>query len=401
MMTRNLTISSRRFAATALACVAAVALAACSSPGNSSGGSGGSYNIQAMMDLTGALAQPGIIVDAGAKAYVKVINSSGGVNGKQLSLTVTDTQSTDDGNIAAWRKAAGTNPMAIIDSGDSSFDAILPLIRQESSIPFLTVGADDTALYPTPVSNVFMAQASATQQATALVNEAKRQLGESLQGKTIGFVGLSASYIDQMLSAVTKELSAAGAKVVQQRYTLGATSISSQAAEIASAHPVAVFYVGTSADAVSGIKALIDAGLSSTPIISYSSSSTQQDFTSLGNPDYSALRTTVQPDSGTALLKAAKAEGYGSQATTTDFALGWIEMAVVTQGLKECGQNCGSSSQLLTAIDKIGSFTVQDDPAFGPVDISKTRHAILTQGQFFKLSGSEVVTDGSAVSLGN
>jgi branched-chain amino acid transport system substrate-binding protein len=403
-------VRARRAGVAALG-VTVLALAACSSSGSSGSSSPssssstpathGTYNIQALMDLTGPLGPPGVVVAAGAKAYVKMINDAGGVNGKQLVLTITDTQSTDQGNIAALQKAIGTNPMAVINSGDSSFPAILPILKQDSSLPFLTVGAVDNALYPTPVPNIFMTQASATQQATALVNEAKLKLGGSLQGKKIGFLGLSAAYIDQMLSAVQSEASAAGATVDSQRYALGTTSFSAQAEKIASGHPDAVFFVGTSADAVPGIKALVDSGMSNIPVISYSSSSTAADFTTINDPNFYALRTTTQPAAGTAIMNAANSLGFGSQASTNDFGLGWTEVAVVVQGLKVCGASCSTSAQLLAAIDKIGSFTVPDGALFGPVVISSTRHAVLSSGQFYKLANGSVVTDGSPVSLGN
>jgi hypothetical protein len=70
-----------------------------------------------------------------------------------------------------------------INSGDSSFDALLPILKQDSSLPFLTVCAVDSALYPTPVPNVFMTQASATQQASALVNEARRNWADRCRGR--------------------------------------------------------------------------------------------------------------------------------------------------------------------------------------------------------------------------
>ena len=48
---------------------------------------------------------PGIVVNAGAKAYFQTVNNAGGVNGKKIVLTVTDNQGTDSGSIAALQKA--------------------------------------------------------------------------------------------------------------------------------------------------------------------------------------------------------------------------------------------------------------------------------------------------------
>jgi ABC-type branched-subunit amino acid transport system substrate-binding protein len=204
-----------------------------------------------------------------------------------------------------------------------------------------------------------------------------------------------------MQSTAKQELTAAGATLSVQRFTADTTSFTALASLIAAGHPDAVFFAGDSVDAVAGVKAIVASGLSNVPVISFSPSSTAADFTAINDPDYYALRTTVQPASGTAILKAAQSLGYGSQASTNDFGLGWTEMAIVAQGLKLCGASCSTSAQLLAAINKIGTFNVPDDAIFGPVVVSATRHAVLSAAQFYKLAGSAVVTDGAPVSLGS
>jgi branched-chain amino acid transport system substrate-binding protein len=399
---------------TALLAVGALTLIGCSSSSKSNSGSGGgasgsggggsssggSYTIDVLTDLTGIFAQPGATVNAGIQAYAKQINNAGGVNGKTIKLVVTDTQSTDAASVAGLQKAIASKPVAMLQDGNSSFSAMLPLLKQASDIPFFTAGATDSALYPTPVANVFMAQASATQQANALVAEVKAKLG-TLQGKKVGVLYGSAPYNDDLLKTVKSLLQAGGGSTGDvESYNFGSVSFTSQAAKVASSKPDAVIHLGDSADSETGLKALVAAGITSVPILSYSSGSTDQILKGVDSPNVAGLRTTVTPATGTAILSAAQALGAASGATDNNFTLGWAEAATAIEGLKECGSSC-TSSQLLTKLNTISSYSVPSDALYGPVSISSSKHAILSSGQFYSYNGSAVVTAGAPVSLGN
>jgi branched-chain amino acid transport system substrate-binding protein len=398
----SLTIRARRAQTTLVICVAAaLALSACSSSTSSSGnggsGGGGTYNVAELMDLTGAFAVPGGSTDAGMQAYVKKVNAAGGVNGKQVKVTVTDTASTDAANVAGMQKALASKPLAIMQGGNSSFPALLPLIKQ-SNIPFFTAGATDTVLYPSPEKNVFMTQASATQQANALVAEAKVVLGGSLSGKKIAFYGLSAAYIDGLLKVLNTKLSSEGASLVAtERFPLTIVSFTPQASKIASSGADAVIFTGTSAKSAAGMKSLVDAGIK-VPILGYSSSSSDATLKGTNASNPTGLRTTAVPVSGEPIKAAAEAVGFGGKAVDGNFSLGWETAAVVVEGLRRCGNSC-TADKLHTALEQIANFEVPDGAVYGPISISASKHAVMTKAQFFKFDGSGIVKNGDPVSM--
>jgi branched-chain amino acid transport system substrate-binding protein len=392
-------------AVVAVGLASALALSACSSSSNNSGGntsggskSSGSYKIAELQDLTGPYAQPGTSEDAGMQAYVKTVNKAGGVNGKQIDMSVTDTQSTDAGHMAGMQKVLGASPVAIMQGGDSSFAAILPLIKQ-SKIPFFTAGAPDDSLYPNPVSNVYMVQASASQQAAALAAKAKAALG-SLEGKKIAFYGIQATYIDGLVKVLTDKLEAEGASLIEtERFPVTIVSFTAQAGKIAGNHPDAVIFTGTSAASAAGMKALADAGIKG-PIIGYSSSSSDATLKGTGVTNATGMRTTSVPTADSAITKAAAAVGLGGKAIDANFTLGWETAAILVEGLKECGADC-SAAQLNTTLEKISSYDVPGAAIYGPISISATKHAALSDAQFFKFDGTSVVKDGDPVSMGS
>ena len=86
-----------------------VALTACGNGGgsssNASGGgasgsssaaaAGGSYNVALISDLSGPFSSVSAPGAAGVEVAVDNINANGGINGKKLNLSVTDSQSRD------------------------------------------------------------------------------------------------------------------------------------------------------------------------------------------------------------------------------------------------------------------------------------------------------------------
>jgi ABC-type branched-subunit amino acid transport system substrate-binding protein len=241
----------------------------------------------------------------------------------------------------------------------------------------------DSALYPTPASGVYMFSPSATQQANATLAEAKDQLGGSLSGKKIAFVGLSSPYIDGMLATIKDQAQKAGADVVAtERFTIPLASFASQAAKIAALKPDVVINAGTVADAPTTAKAMIAAGVSA-PIIYYSAGSDTAVLQQIASKQYIALRAATVPVTGTTIYQEAQAQGFATQAQgSAYFSIGWAMAATMVEGLKRCGNAC-TAAKLGKSLETITNFTVPSEVYFGSVTFSATRHTAISAGQFY------------------
>jgi branched-chain amino acid transport system substrate-binding protein len=387
------------------------ALVGCSSSGHSAGGGGGgggsqsggggsTYHIAEIADLTGNQASSDLPFDAGLQAYIKSVNASGGVGGHKLSVAASDSQTVTNTAVANLQKALSGSPIAIVHAGNGvEVSAMEPLLKQ-ANVAMLTIAAPDEDVYPAQ-PNVFMIQATATQQATASAKEAQTLLGGSLTGKKIAFLGLQGPYIDDFVKALTSAVKSAGGTVTTpQRFPATATSFASQASLIADSKPDAVVVTGTDAITVAPVTALADAGVSA-PIIAYTADGSTANLQKVALANFYALRVATNPDPGTQIYQFAQQQSVASSATNSYFSQGLEAGALIVSGLQHCGDGC-TAAKLRTTLDGLGSVPIPQDALYGPLQVSATNHALLTAGQFYRWdkASSAVAKAGGPISLG-
>jgi branched-chain amino acid transport system substrate-binding protein len=121
------------------------------SPGNGGGGSGKDINVLAIQALSGPLAPSGKADVIGYKAAVNQINAAGGINGRQLKITVVDD--------------AGDPTKAVSLLHDAIGSGHTPDILADG-----TTSAESLAMAPLVKSNHILASSAATGLATAPPN---------------------------------------------------------------------------------------------------------------------------------------------------------------------------------------------------------------------------------------
>jgi branched-chain amino acid transport system substrate-binding protein len=383
----------------ALCLLATGPLSGCAAGSSGAEGDGDTYEVALLTDLTGPFGVPGATVKAGIEAYTKMVNADGGINGRQIELSVTDSLSTPDGARAGLQKIIAERPIIILNNGNASFSAVAPLLAQTPDVGFITAAAPDSALYPEPTRNVFMVQASATQQATALLTEMKARV-ESLDGKSFGLLGVDTPYSAGLIEVLKEGIEAEGGTLESpELYSVGSLSFTSQTAKIAGSGPAGVFHLGTSADSQTGLDALVTAVDPDVPIVTYSLGSSDETLEAVGASNVFGLRTTVNPAAGNAIYEAAEEQGFADKAVGNNFSLGWTEAATAFEALKECGEGC-TSDQLIDQLESLSSYDVPSEALFGPVVLSASKHALLSSAQFYTWDGSKVVTEGPPIELG-
>lgn len=128
--------------------IGAIALAATGQSANAQDSKAIGVNAQTirlgqMVALTGAVANYGIPIKAGTSAYLSLVNSKGGVNGRKIELISEDNAfSTPQSLTISRRLAAGEGIFALINSmGTAQINAVIPyLLDQEKTPIFGTYG---------------------------------------------------------------------------------------------------------------------------------------------------------------------------------------------------------------------------------------------------------------------
>jgi branched-chain amino acid transport system substrate-binding protein len=366
-----------------------IALAACGNgAGADSGGSGsssaaasgGTYDIALISDLSGAFSSVSAPGAAGVEVAVDTINASGGINGKKLSLSVTDSQSSASLALSASQKAIAGNPLALFMLSGSADAAAIGSLAQSAQVPLLSPALSDTSVYP---SQPYLYQPSLTaqQDAQAMYDFVKLREG-SLSGKVIDVAAINSPYVQLIIKDASKLLAAQGARIgATQQYDLPLASFATQANAIARDKPSVVLTLGSTDDTVVVSKALTQAGVTALQV-GIPSGAAQQTLRQIASPQYYALTADPYASETPSFLAAATTYGKKAEVSGSIFAMsGWVAVYMLADALKQCGASC-TSSQLNTALQHVSGLTVPDGVSFGPVAFSPTSHVAVSTVRF-------------------
>jgi branched-chain amino acid transport system substrate-binding protein len=388
---------SRRYRALAVGLLAVplVALTACGNGGSSSsssnasssnaGGSsaaasGGSYNIALISDLSGPFSSVSAPGAAGVEVAVDNINANGGINGKKLSLSVTDSQSSASLALSASQKAIAGNPLALFMLSGSADAAAIGSLAQAAHIPLLSPALSDTSVYPAQ-PYLYQPSLTAQQDAEAMYQFVKQREG-SLSGKVVDIAAINSPYVQLIITDVGKLLKAQGAKVnAAQQYNLPLASFATQANAIARDKPNVVLTLGATDDTVVVSKALTQAGVTALQV-GIPSGAGEQTLQQIGSSKYYALTADPYASETPSFLAAATEYGKKTDVSGSIFAMsGWVAVYMLADALKQCGASC-TSSHLNTALQHVSDLTIPDGVSYGPVAFSATNHVAVSTVRF-------------------
>jgi branched-chain amino acid transport system substrate-binding protein len=357
-----------------------------SSAGSSASGSssaaaaGGAYNLALVSDLSGPFSSVSAPGAAGVEVAVDNINANGGINGKKLNLSVTDSQSTPSLALSASQKAIAGSPLALFMLAGSGDAAAIGQLAQSAQIPLLSPALSDTSVYPAQ-PYLYQPGLTAQQNAQAMYAFVKRQEGH-LSGKVIDVAAIQSPYVQLIINDVSKLLTAQGAKVnAAQQYNLPLASFATQANAIARDKPNVVLTLGATDDTVVVSKALTQAGVTAIQV-GIPSGAGQQTLQQIGSAKYYGLTADPYASEAPSFLAAATSVGKKSDVSGSIFAMsGWVAVYMLADALKQCGANC-TSSQLNTALQHVSNLTIPDGVSYGPVAFSATSHAAVSTVRF-------------------
>jgi branched-chain amino acid transport system substrate-binding protein len=364
-----------------LACSSGSSISSAATGAN--GSSKAPYTVQLIADISGVAAPTSTGPADGFQAVFDKVNSAGGVNGHKIKVTVNDDQSTTTGAQATAQAAVSANPTVIADASISTYILARQPIYQTGGLPVVATGAPDSMVNPT-LPWLYSDQGSASQSADQYVGGLEEALGtKSLAGKKVAIEGLVSPAVDAIINPTSAMIKAAGGSVVSvQRLANGSTSFASQAADMVSAGATSAVVVDSAPDTVIVSQALITAGLKG-PIISSDGAADDGTLQKINSPQFYADRTSQVPLPGDLMYQTAAKYGFKAGAAASFFAKGWAQAYVIVDTLTKCGFPCAPANFEKIA-DGLGTQSLVGNPLFGPVKITKTRHAELTGCQLFQ-----------------
>lgn len=346
-------------------------------------GAADTFTVVSVTDVSGGQASNNGMAAYGPKAYFEMINAAGGVNGKKIEYISLDTQTTVNGAVAAFEKAVGYNPVAILMGGLSVEAPAAVPAAVKANIPVLASGGlPDTWVYPAR-PYVYETIPSAYQSAWADGEFVKRLAKERHIAKPkVAVTALNSAYGADFIKNLKELAPKMGYEVVAEEITaLDATDFAGGAAKFAAAKPdfVAAIHVENFAPIVVG--ALRANGLKA-PFLNFFGGDSPALFAKLNDPDYYAYRMVAFPsDSHLTVMEQASAKAGVTQYRTKQFfTVSWVEAMLVVDALKRCGANCNAqqlNEQLLKTNQNYSPYT------FGRVTLNDRRHYLINFMQPF------------------
>lgn len=210
-------------------------ITACGGKSSSSAG-GSSIKVGVMGPYSGDLAQYGLAVRNGAELYVKQVNAAGGINGKQVELSIQDEKGDATEAVNAYNKMAEEGVVGIIGDVTSTPSIAVAQASVADNMPLVSASAtaaDFIAFGP----NAFRACITDPYQGKLMADFAA-----SRGYKTVGTIYNSGGdYEAGVNDAFVKEASAKGITITtQQAYASGDVDFNAPLTSIISTNPDAI-----------------------------------------------------------------------------------------------------------------------------------------------------------------
>lgn len=137
----TLNISRRHFIAGASIAATGLGLAGCSGGSSSDSSSSNSISVGLMGPYTGEVAQYGLACRNGAQLYIKQVNAQGGINGKQINVSVEDEKGDATEAVTVYNKLAQEGVVAIIGDVTSTPTIAVAQESVKDNMPCVTPSA--------------------------------------------------------------------------------------------------------------------------------------------------------------------------------------------------------------------------------------------------------------------
>jgi branched-chain amino acid transport system substrate-binding protein len=347
--------------------VAALALSGCGGGDDQSGGGGGASAdpilIGVSLPLTGDFSEPGKGVQRGYDAWVKAVNDSGGLLGRQVKLKVLDDQSNADRVVSDYEQLIGKDKADLV-FGPFSTRLVVPSARVAEDYDMLFVEPAGAAkqVFEQGFKNLFYAAPAVANDHYNLLAQYIIALPDDTRPKTVAYAAMDDPFAQGTAYGLKAKLEAAGIKtVVNEVYPPNTTDFSSIAAKIAASKADMVVGGSQYQDGVNLIVALQQ--LNYQPkLAAFSTAPTEAEFAkAIGNKTEGILAPTGYTPKAKFPSNVEFVQKYTAQfgnAPAEDEANGYTTGQVVAEAIKAVGcAEQGDCQQKL--VDWLHSHEVQ------------------------------------------
>ncbi|MFC4224193.1 branched-chain amino acid ABC transporter substrate-binding protein [Lysinibacter cavernae] len=224
-----------------LVAATALTLTGCSGGllGGGSSDEDGPIKFGMLAPLTGSEAAVGPFMKNGAQMAVDEINEAGGVLGRQIELDVQDEACDPVAAVAAANKVVSNG--AVVSVGGYCSGATLPTLPvfEKANIPMLIPAANSEDLVNEGLKNVFMVNATGSQQA-----DAAAKYIEKVGAKNVAIIDDTTSYSTDIAKATAELLKEKGVEVQSSSVTPGESDYSSAVNKALSITPDFIYWTG-------------------------------------------------------------------------------------------------------------------------------------------------------------
>jgi branched-chain amino acid transport system substrate-binding protein len=343
------------------------------------------YKIGMSIDLTGPISFNGKIAAAGFETYVAKINDTGGVNGRQIDLTVADDASDLAKGKANEQRFADDGSLAIFGFILTTVSAAVAPQAEQDQIPIVGLGGLAELLNP-PRPYYY----SYELQASKLSDRILSYLDQRSKADGIAKPRVAVFVVDTPSNRQVAEVAAEGIKkrgwelAETQFFAIAPTDVTAQAAAIKASNPDYILMSHNDAGALVGVRGLRSAGIT-VPVINQWAGSADATLERLGE-GYIAFRTFVGPTDDTvaataAMRKDGEKYGYADQMTNSYFTQGYVAGMILQKALEKCGADCSSGEAFAKAMAGVGE--IDSGGLAGPLAISDETHEFVKSVRFY------------------
>jgi branched-chain amino acid transport system substrate-binding protein len=344
------------------------------------------YKIAFVSSLEGAASVDGIPGVAGGKAAINYINSTGGVNGHRIQLTVYDDQSSATQAPAAAQQAISSHPVAILDSTASTYFSLRVPVYAGAKVPVISDTSSNVA-YPW----MYNAFPTAYQEGATFITMAESALhAKNLKGKKLAYVAADTTGDHAQYPVIQQLVAKAGGKIVDTEFQPLGSPTFNGAPNVVAAHPNVVLIGDSDPDGIVEANTLKSDGYKG-PIASNYGASATTTLQSINSPQYSAqwLAPEVLPKTSVAYKWAVKDHAV-ADVSNSRYSMFWSAGILYAQGLERCGYPC-SPSKLEAALGKIGRTAVPGGAAWGVFGPKGSDHVLLSSYELWSYKNGKFV----------
>src|SRR3954447_1135473 len=304
----------------------------------------GTVNIGWSGDKSGpTVASQGPALD-GLRAYIKMVNDAGGVNGNKINLIEQDDAYNVAKEVGIVKSFINDDHVALVTGiGNSSgFSSILPLLNASKTPALVNQGTLKTNTYP---FQPYMFQGNCNygdQAEVSLAYTMARAKIKSLKGVKVGIAGIAVASGQEWIDSLKEKVEKAGGIPVTQ--TLPAAIVNADVAAqafqdagvklILMHHSIAGGIAMERSIAKYGINVPVSGSYGVTQDLLWTTAPYEATKNFVGTNCYTPLVDSKSPQGKLALAMGKKYGVSSDSLAQTNYVLGWVNGAIITTALK-------------------------------------------------------------------